>query len=312
MKKILKSIIFLSLILTLTGCTVQLKDVKTKKVVINEETGQAYTKNVLCKSTKTETQKVYEKQKVDIKKLPECKNLKINSGNYEGIWESFFVKPLAYLLVVMGSLVKNYGISIIIVTFLIRLCTYPFTKKSAMQSEKMKLAKPDLDKLEKKYANKQDQDSKLRKTQEMQEIYKKYNINPMSGCLFAFIQIPLFFAFYEAINRLPILFEEELFGFRLGMTPKTAVLEHGQWLYLIFVILVIAASYLSTKLNPNVSMSQDQEKQMKKMSNMMVLVIGVTSNFLAVGIALYWISNNTFTIIQNLIVRRGKKNVKDK
>lgn len=79
---------------------------------------------------------------------------------------------------------------------------YPITKKSAMQSENLKKAQNDLQKLEKKYAGKQDQESMMQKSQEMMLIYKKYNINPMSGCIFALIQIPLFFAFYEAMNRI--------------------------------------------------------------------------------------------------------------
>ena len=70
------------------------------------------------------------------------------------------------------------------------MVTLRLTKKTAMQSENMKLAQPELTKLEKKYKNRNDQESLMMKNQEMLGIYKKYNINPMSGCLFAFIQIP--------------------------------------------------------------------------------------------------------------------------
>ena len=89
---------------------------------------------------------------------------------------------------------------------------YPLTRKSAMQSENLKLAQPELDKLEKKYKNRQDQESMMQKSQEMLLIYKKYQINPMAGCLYAFIQLPLFLAFYEALNRLPLIFEGTFLG----------------------------------------------------------------------------------------------------
>jgi len=79
---------------------------------------------------------------------------------------------------------------------------------SAMQSELLKKAQPELEKLEKKYKDKTDQASLMKKSQEMTMIYKKYNINPVSGCLYGFIQLPLFIAFLEAINRVPALFEE--------------------------------------------------------------------------------------------------------
>ena len=68
-------------------------------------------------------------------------------------------------------------------------------------NELIKKAQPELDRLEKKYANKDlnDQSVMMMKSQEMLAIYKKYNINPMSGCVFALIQIPLFFAFLRSI-----------------------------------------------------------------------------------------------------------------
>ena len=81
-----------------------------------------------------------------------------------------------------------------------------------MQSENMKKAQSKLEKLESKYRNRNDQESQMMKAQEMMKIYKDYNINPMAGCLFAFIQIPLFFAFYEALYRLPVILEENFFG----------------------------------------------------------------------------------------------------
>lgn len=306
-----KLIVMLLLVCTLTGCTTYLKTDKNKNVQ-NPYTGQNLTSNILCqpeegdtKSSK-ETLKLYEKYKKDLKELPKCSKFNVTSGGYEGIWTTIFVKPLAWVIIKLGELFGNYGIAIIATTLLIRLITISFTKKTAMQSENLKLARPELDRLEKKYRNKQDQESLMRKNQEMLGIYKKYNINPMSGCLFSLIQIPLFFAFYEAMNRLPVIFEEVLFGFHLGTNPLSA-LGHGQYIYIITVVLVIAASYFSMRLNSGAVMSGEQANQMKMMSNMMVIFIGIASLSLSTGIALYWIVNNTFTIIQNLVVKRRKQ-----
>jgi len=69
----------------------------------------------------------------------------------------------------------------------------------------MKKAQPKLNKIEKKYAGKTDQDSMMMKSNEMMAVYKECKINPMSGCLTSFLQIPIFFAFYEALYRLPLL-----------------------------------------------------------------------------------------------------------
>ena len=145
----------------------------------------------------------------------------------------------------------------------------------------------------------------MKKSQEMMMIYKKYNINPMSGCLFSFIQIPLFFAFFEAMNRLPAIFEENFLGMQLGTSPMIGI-KNGHWYYLILIILVVLATYFSFKLNSSASMTPEAEKQMKMMSNISIIFIGIASITMSAGIELYWITNSTFTIIQNLIVKRSK------
>ena len=336
--KLLKIGVICLAVLSLTGCTTYLKDADNKSVQ-NQETGQNLPNNILCQPESEETRKIYEETReklienlnkqleeneitqsqydkkidsiVNINELSKCETFSITDGGYEGIWETIFVKPLAWLIIQLGKVLKNYGLAIIAATLLIRLVTVTFTKKTAMQSENMKLAQPELEKLEKKYKNRQDQESMMQKSQEMMMIYKKYNINPMSGCLFAFIQIPLFFAFYEALNRLPVIFEETFLGFQLGTTPMTAI-SHGNFIYIIFIILVVLTSYFSFKLNSTASMNKDQASQMKMMSNISVVMFGVASVTLSTGLALYWITNSTFTIVQNLVVKRRKKHVNNK
>ena len=302
--KLFKILLMTVIIFNLTGCTKYLKN-SDKQIVKNELTGQNLASNILCKPEAEETIKTYEKYDVNIEELPACSNLSLNNTKYDGIWTTIFVKPLAIIIIKIGELVKNYGLSVIIITLLIRLILYPITKKTAMQSESLKKAKPELDKLEIKYANKNTQDDMMKKSQEMMMIYKKYNINPMSGCLFSFIQIPLFFAFFEAMNRLPAIFEENFLGMQLGTSPMIGI-KNGHWYYLILIILVVLATYFSFKLNSSASMTPEAEKQMKMMSNISIIFIGIASITMSAGIELYWITNSTFTIIQNLIVKRSK------
>lgn len=313
MKNRKKVLILLLLVFALTGCTTYLKDDKGKVIKYNE-TGQTITKNILCKPKDKNINNIYEEynkkakkeDKVNYDKLPSCENLSIAS-NYEGLWTSIFVKPLAVLIVKIGELVKSYGLALILATLLIRAIAWPFTKKAALQSEYMKKAQPELTKLEKKYKNKTSQEQMLQKSQEMLLIYKKYNINPMTGCLFSFIQIPLFFAFYESIGRLPVVFEERFIGFDLGTSPLTALLN-GQFHYLILIILIILATYYSFKLNSGAAMSEEQERQMKMMKNFMIVFMSFAAFSISAGIALYWITSNVVTIVQNLLVKRGKNN----
>ena len=122
-------IIFLAvLILFSTGCTKVLKDTKTKKAVINPTTGQSLTENILCQPTDKETIELYEKYKVDISKLPTCKRFSVTSGGYEGLWNSIFVKPLAWFIIQIGNFVKSYGLSLVLTSLLIRFIAVPITK----------------------------------------------------------------------------------------------------------------------------------------------------------------------------------------
>ena len=333
MKKNKLLITFLVIVIfSLTGCTKNLEGADGK-VVQNKATGQVLPSNILCAPTDPEIVKLYNqtredliakyekdyeagdiskkeyKEKVenaiDISKLSSCKNFNLTSNGYTGIWTKIFVEPLAWVLIKIGQFVKNYGLSIIFVTLIIRLIMYPVTLKTAKQSENLKKVQPKLAKIEKKYANKTDQESMMKKSQELMLLYKENNINPMSGCLYSLIQIPLFFAFYEAIYRLPVLFEDSLLGYQLSMSPMKGM-GAGNWLYLILPILVFVATYFSFRLNSGASMSAEQAKQTKMMMNIMMIMIFVMSFSMSTGIILYWITNNTFTIIQNLIVKRRK------
>lgn len=327
-------ILLLILLVFTTGCTKQLKNADGK-VVKNETTGQTLPSNILCAPTDSENIKLYnetreklitkyqkqlDKKKIskkeynkkvnnllDISKLEKCSKFTPMSNGYEGLWTTFFVKTLSWVLIKIGMLVGNYGLGIIITTILIRLVLYPLTLKTAKQSEVLAKAKPELDKLEKKYAGKTDQENMMKKSQEMMVIYKKYNINPLAGCIFAFLQIPLFLAFFEAMNRLPILFEDQLV-FKMAVTPLNGM-QHGNFLYIILPILVALTTYFSFKLNKTASTgSGDQAKQMNTMMTVMTIMIIFMSFTMSSAIIFYWITNSAFTIVQNLLVKRSMKN----
>ena len=165
----------------------------------------------------------------------------------------------------------------------------------------MKKIQPEIAKIEKKYQNKTDNDSLMMKSQETMMLYKKYNINPVSSCLGAFIQLPLFFAFLEAINRVPAIFEDTLLVFQLGTTPWTAI-QNGDFKYLIIVVILGIVTYFSFKLNATTS----QNEQTAMMNKTMVIMIIVMSLFMTTALDIYWLTSNIFTVIQNLLVKRRK------
>ena len=302
--KILLIIILLVTILT-TGCTKQLSD-KNKKPVKNNQTGQTLIENIICQPEDTNTIKLYEKYNVKIDKLPKCDKLKINSGGYEGLWTSIFVKPLAFFIIILGLQVKNYGLALIIVTIIIRLIIFPLTQNMAKQSELMKEAQPKLNKIQKKYQGKTDQESMMKQQTEMMAVYKEYKINPALGCIFAFIQLPLFIAFFEAIQRTPAIFEDKFLGLQLGTTPNVGIVSTTFYSYLILMILIGATTIFSFKMTQNdMAQANPSMKMMPIMMSVMIIIMGL---FMPSGLGLYWVASNIFTIFQNILVQRRKKN----
>jgi len=172
-----------------------------------------------------------------------------------------------------------------------------------MQSELIKKAQPELTKLEKKYENKTSTEDQNKKAQEMMLIYQKYKINPISGCLLAFIQLPLLLAFYEAINRTPAIFEDKLLFFNLGKTPWNGIAA-GEYGYIILVILIFLATFFSFRKT-----MKDQATSavnMKYTLYFMLAIITYSSFTIASAVGIYWITSNIFTILQNKLVERKK------
>jgi len=299
--------VFLILICMLlsTGCTQVLKD-GDKKPVKNPETGQSLTENILCKPTDPQTIETYQTNGVDLENLPDCTEFKINSGKYDGLWTTIFVKPLAFCILALGNLVKSYGLSLIIVSLIIRLIAYPITRKTAMQSELLKNAQPEINRIEKKYEGKSDQDSLMKKSQELMMVYKKYSISPFGSCLLAFIQLPLFFAFLQAINRTPAIFEGHFLGFTLGRTPMVGLFQYHEWAYIVIILLTILTTYLSFKnaMSASSTGNPEMERQMQFTFKFMIVMISVASLYLSTAIALYWVATNGFVVLQNYLFKK--------
>lgn len=309
-KKTIKILLLILSLAMLTGCTKTLTG-EDKKPVKYEETGKALTENVLCRPTDENVVNIYKENNVDIDKLPKCETFKPFS-EYEGLWTTIFVKPLAWAIINIGLLLEKIGLgkglangfAIVISCLVIRLILYPLTRKTAMQSEKLKEVQPQLEKLEKKYKDKTSEEDQKRKAEEMMAIYSKNKINPLSSCLLSFIQIPLLFAFLEAINRTPVIFENKFLKLDMGTTISHGIMSNLWYAYIIFLLLILATSYFSFRktLKDQTAMA----KQMKGTIYFMLAMILVAAFSLPVALGIYWITLSLFTILQNMLVERKK------
>ena len=137
-----------------------------------------------------------------------------------GMWD-WLVYPMAWLMHFISTIVgNNYAITILIATILIRSAAWPIYARSNDMSLKMRMLRPELDKIEQKYANKTDKESQQRKSMETMALYKKYKVS-FTSCLMPLVQMPIFLAFYETLRRIPYSTTEYLSQF--GDAPYTFI-----------------------------------------------------------------------------------------
>jgi YidC/Oxa1 family membrane protein insertase len=198
----------------------------------------------------------------------------------------FIGKPLLYVLKYLYSIVGNYGLAIILLTFLIRLIFYPLTYKSFKSMKEMSNLQPQIKELQLKYKGKPELLNKA-----TMELYKKHKVNPLGGCLPILIQIPVFIALYNVLLN---AIELRHAPFILWITDLSAKDP-----YYITPIIMGITMFIQQKLSPS-TLDPMQAKIM------LFLPIIFTIMFMGFpsGLVIYWIANNVFTIIQQLIDTR--------
>lgn len=208
-----------------------------------------------------------------------------------GIWNQWFVYPLSELLVWMANFFNDsYGLSIIIVTIIIRLILLPLMIQQTKSSKALQALQPELEKLREKYSSK-DQRTQQKLQQETMELFQKHGVNPMAGCLPILIQMPILVAFYHAIMRTAEIRTHTFLWFSLG-SPD-------------YILAFLAG--LTTFLQQKLIMRQaPPNPQMTMMLYVMpILIIIFAINFPS-ALSLYWVIGNIFMIVQTLIISGPK------
>jgi len=240
------------------------------------------------------------------------------------MWNTIVIQPFVNILLLINSLVQNFGISIILFTVLIRLLTHPLTVQQFKATKSMQKLQEDprYKKMQEKYKN-----DKERLAQEQMKLYKEHGVNPMGSCLPTIIQLPLILGLYQSVIRAMAASPYELFRLEQIVYPwltnaaKLLPLEN-QFLWMdlgqperinlfglsipLLAILVVATTFLQSKLIQPPSGGNDQAAMMSKsMSIYMPLLMGYMSYSLASGLALYFLTSNIFGIVQYSILGRS-------
>ena len=196
------------------------------------------------------------------------------------------VSFIEFLLNSVHSFVDNFGLSIIIVTILIKILLLPLTIKQDKSMKAMKKLQPELDEIRKKYAN----DKQMLNIKTM-ELYRENKVNPAGGCLPILIQLPILWALFGVLKG--------------GIVPVDSTFL---WMKLVdpdpFYILPLlngAVSFLQQKL-----MGTSDNPQMKNMMYMFPIMMVFISYKMPAGLQIYWLTSSLAAVIQQyFIMKKG-------
>jgi YidC/Oxa1 family membrane protein insertase len=211
-------------------------------------------------------------------------------------WLTIISHPLFLLLSFVFEYVGNWGVAIILVTFLIKLVFYKLTESSGRSMAKMRNLQPRMKALQDRY-----KDDKQALSAAMMELYKREKVNPAAGCLPILIQMPFFLAFYWVLLE---SVEMRQAPFALWITDLSTKDP-----YFILPLIMGAAMFMQQKLNP----APTDPVQAKVMQVMPIMFTGFFA-FFPSGLVLYWVTNTLLSIAQqwkiNKVVEREAKTKK--
>lgn len=220
-------------------------------------------------------------------------------------WFGFISKFFLSTLRVFHSFVKSWGVSIILLTMIINICTYPLTKKSFVSMHKMKNIQPHMQKLRELH---KDNPQKLNK--EMMELYKKYKVNPFGGCLPILLQIPIFIALYQGLMKSIELKGSAFLWIKDLARPDAAKLpftlpflgNHINILPIIMSIMMVIQQRISSSVQG--AMTPEQASQQKIMVIMMPLLFGFLFYAMPSGLVLYWLTNTLLMSAEQMFLNK--------
>ena len=239
----------------------------------------------------------------------------------ENWFQALIVYPLAWLINNLTPILTVGG-ALAVVTFGLNTALSLATFKSTLASQQMQLIQPELQKIQRKYEGKDDQASRMKMSNEMNAIYKKYDINPMGTILITFIQFPIVIAMYQAVHRSYAVQKGNFLGMILQNQPLTGIKQlfsgntAGLPYLLLFIFMAVCQTismflprYLQKKkaleeANKHHRKPVDTSSQMDSMQYMFVAMILVFGLTWPSAMSLYWAIYSLFNIIKTLVMQK--------
>ena len=244
----------------------------------------------------------------ETKALNQCEGL-LSILDYDYGMMKSICKILVKILNTAYGFIPNYGVAILLLTFLVKLVLFPLTRKSQMSMVRMQQLQPFIAQLKAKHKG-----DKQKMGKEQMKLFKEHGVNPMSGCLPMMLQMPVFFALFRTLQS---SFEMRQAPFvawigdlstadQLFQLPFTLPVI-GEWFNLLPILMGVA-SFVQMKLTPKNTAGDDpQAKMQQRMMQMMPLLFPIMLYNFASGLALYWTTSTIISIGEQVIIRRSVK-----
>lgn len=291
-KKVLALVAVVCVAVLMSGCSVPME---------TDAAGNKVVKQIYMETTFTET---------------------MNSENW---FSAIFVWPMAQMINKMAPVIGVAG-AIAVLTILVNAILLAFTLKSQVSMQQMQLMQPEMEKIQRKYEGKDDDASKMRMAQEMQTLYGKYNVNPMTSMLIQFIQFPIIIAMYQAVQRASAVHTGTFMGLSLETTIWSGI-KAGQWLYIIIFAIMGVLQYFSMMIPQKMSKKKAEEEaarhhkrveksstdtQQKFMQYYMLIMILVFGLMWPAAMSVYWSIYSLVNIGKTFLVQKiiDKQNAK--
>ncbi len=223
-------------------------------------------------------------------------------------WFWFFTKPLFWLLEWLYVQLGNFGLSILVLTVIVKLVFFPLANKSYAAMAKMKALQPEMEKLKERYG-----EDRQRMNQELMQLYRREKVNPAAGCLPIVVQIPVFFALYKVLYTTIEMRHQPFYGWIKDLAapdPLTILNGFGlvpwqvpEFLHFfnigLWPIIMGVTMYLQQKLNPQPT----DPVQARVFQFLPILFTFMLAPFSA-GLVIYWAWSNTLSIAQQYMIMR--------
>jgi len=197
-------------------------------------------------------------------------------------WFWFLAQPLMMLLSMINALVGNWGVSIILLTILIKLLLWPVSAKGFSSMAKMRAAGPKLKEIQERY-----KDDRAKLGTEMMALYKKEGINPAGGCFPLLLQMPVFIAFFFCLRESVELRHESFFFWIQDLSAPDP--------FFILPVIFAALMYLTQQLNPQPPGMDPTQAQIMKFMPVMIAAIFI---IMPAGLVLYSVANSAISLVQ--------------